>query len=123
MKKLLILLPFLWSCSTGTCNKSKTDSTLATAGEQKMTQTSKADRIKIYKADGSLQCGQGKKIPLEEMEKELEGIKIYSKENKNDGLMRIQMCGAPTGYNNVYEIEKTDLEKALKKGFKEWTFE
>lgn len=120
MKKLLLILPFLWSCSTSTCIKNQN----SPSGDQKMTSpSSKADHVKIYKPDGSLQCGQGKKIALDDMEKELEGIKVYNKENKNDGLMRIQMCGTPTGYNNVYEIDKMDLEKALKKGFKEWTFE
>ncbi|MFN8790376.1 MAG: hypothetical protein ACK5Y2_02860 [Bdellovibrionales bacterium] len=80
-------------------------------------------KVKVYKPDGSLQCGMGQKIPLEVMEKELKGIKVHSRSNRNDGLMRIQVCGAPTGNSNVYEIDRTDLEKALKKGFKEWTFE
>ncbi len=38
-------------------------------------------------------------------------------------MMRIQVCGAPTGNSNVYEIDRKDLEAALKVGFKEWTFE
>jgi len=80
-------------------------------------------KVKVYKPDGSLQCGMGQKIPLEVMEKELKGINVHSRSNRNDGLMRIQVCGAPTGNSNVYEIDRTDLEKALKKGFKEWTFE
>jgi hypothetical protein len=78
-------------------------------------------RVKVYKADGSLQCGMGKKITLEDMEKELKGIQVFSRSNQNDGLMRIQVCGAPTGQSNVYEISRSDLEKALKAGFKEWT--
>jgi len=77
-------------------------------------------KVKVYKSDGSLQCGMGKKIPLETMEKELKGIQIFSKSNRNDGLMRIQVCGAPTGDANVYEIKKEDLEKAVKLGFKQW---
>jgi hypothetical protein len=78
-------------------------------------------KVKVYKADGSLQCGMGTKIALETMEKQLKGIKVFSRTNKNDGLMRIQVCGAPTGQSNVYEINRTDLERALKAGFKEWT--
>lgn len=80
-------------------------------------------RVKVHKPDGSLQCGMGKKIALEEMEKELKGIQVFSRSNQNDGLMRIQVCGAPTGQSNVYEISRSDLEKALKAGFKEWTQE
>jgi hypothetical protein len=63
----------------------------------------------------------GKKISLEEMQKELKGIEVFSKTNQNDGLMRIQVCGAPTGDSNVFEIKQEDLEKALKLGFKQWT--
>lgn len=77
-------------------------------------------KVKVYKADGTLQCGMGKKISLETMEKELKGIKVLSRSNMNDGLMRIQVCGAPTGQSNVYEIGQNDLEKALKLGFKQW---
>ena len=80
-------------------------------------------KVKVYKADGSLQCGMGAKIALEAMEKDLKGIKVLSRSNINDGLMRIQVCGAPTGQSNVYEISRSDLEKALKAGFKEWTQE
>lgn len=80
-------------------------------------------KVKVFKPDGSLQCGMGSKIPLETMENELKGIKVYSRTNMNDGLMRIQVCGAATGQSNVYEISRSDLDKALKAGFKEWTQE
>ena len=94
--------------------ESMTKSTVSQAGTLK---------VRIYKPDGSLQCEMGKKVSLETMEKELKGITVYGKSNRNDGLMRIQVCGAPTGNANVYEINRSDLEKALKKGFKEWTFD
>lgn len=80
-------------------------------------------KVRVYKPDGSLQCEMGKKTSVETMEKELKGIQVFSRSNRNDGLMRIQVCGAPTGNANVYEISRNDLEKALKKGFKEWTFD
>jgi hypothetical protein len=54
------------------------------------------------------------------MQKDLGGIQVFSSENKHDGMMRIQVCGAPTGYANVYEIDEKDLEAALKAGFKKW---
>ncbi len=81
------------------------------------------NRIKVFKYDGSLQCGMGKAVPIGEMAKELVGITIYSSENKPDGLMHIQLCGSPTGRANVYEIDQSQLEAAKKKGFKEWTFD
>jgi hypothetical protein len=77
-------------------------------------------RVFVYKADGSLQCGQGAKIELSVMQKELGGMQVFSSENKHDGMMRIQVCGAPTGNVNVYEIDVKDLEAATKAGFKKW---
>lgn len=77
-------------------------------------------RVRVYKADGSLQCGMGKKIEPSEMQKELGSIKVYSSENKHDGMMRVQVCGHPTGQMNVYEIQAKDLDAALKLGFKKW---
>lgn len=84
---------------------------------------SKMDRVKVYKPDGSLQCGQGKAVPLADMQKDLKDIKVYSSFNKNDGMMRIQVCGSPTGNSNVYEIDRKNLEAAAKLGFKEWTYD
>jgi len=64
----------------------------------------------------------GHVISLEEMRKELDGIRIYDEEKKSDGLMRAAVCGSPTGQANVYKIEKKDMEKAEENGFKLWTF-
>lgn len=77
-------------------------------------------RIFVYKPDGSLQCGQGEKINPDAMRKELGSIEVFSVQNKHDGLIRIQVCGAPTGYNNVFEIDQKDLAEAIKLGFKKW---
>lgn len=90
--------------------------------DQKAPKTS-TDTVKVYKYDGSLQCGMGKAIAIAEMQKELQGIIVYSNENKSDGLMRTQVCGSPTGKANVYEIDRSQLTEAKKRGFKEWTFE
>lgn len=125
-----ILSVTLFGCATGNCvNQAKpgaakpapTTSPVSPGGSVKP--ESPLERVKVYKPDGSLQCGQGKAIPVAEMQKDLKGIKVYSSSNKNDGMMRIQLCGSPTGNANVYEIDRKDLEAALKAGFKEWTFD
>ena len=78
-------------------------------------------RVRVYKTDGSLQCGMGQRIGLKDMASEqLPNIQIFSSENKHDGLMRIQVCGQPTGTCNVYEILEADFEQATKLGFKKW---
>lgn len=76
--------------------------------------------VKIYKPDGSLQCNQGKAISLKEMEAELKEIQIFSSVKSHDGLMRIQVCGQPTGMSNVFEIAEANWEKAKALGFKLW---
>jgi hypothetical protein len=80
-------------------------------------------RVLVYKSDGSLQCQQGGAKALDDMAKELKGIKILSSLNKSDGRMHVQVCGTPTGKVNVYEIFEKDLAKAQKKGFKLWNFD
>jgi len=128
MKKSLILLVFLGlaACSTSSCKDHMNDQQVPAAApinadkEAAMKTTTSADRIKVYKPDGSLQCGMGKAIALADMQAELKNIYVYSSLNKNDGMMRIQVCGSPTGNSNVYEIDRKDLEAALKMGFKQW---
>ena len=118
---ILILIPYFSACSSHSCKiEERTD--IVMTGNEKVSTAMKdlTQRVFIYKPDGSLQCGQGEKIELNIMKKELGKIEIFNSENKNDGMMRIQVCGAPTGFNNVYEINQSDLETAIKLGFKKW---
>lgn len=119
--KSLVVLCFVSGCSATSC-KIEDRSPPALTG-QEHTMTEKKDlttKVYVYKPDGSLQCGQGAKIDLNTMKKDLGDIQVFSSENKHDGLMRIQLCGHPTGTCNVYEILAADLEKATKLGFKKW---
>jgi hypothetical protein len=121
----------LFGCATGKCLQQQALAASTTApaakpgasGGESMKPESKLERVKVYKPDGSLQCGQGKAISAQDMQKDLKNIKVYSSATKSDGMMRIQVCGSPTGSSNVYEIDRKDLEAALKMGFKEWTFD
>lgn len=125
MKKALILLGFcaaLAACSSHPCKiEERTD--VAMTGNEKISSAKKdlTQRVFVYKADGTLQCGMGSRIDLASMRKELGQIEVFSSANKHDGMMRIQVCGQPTGQSNVYEIGVKDLEAALKLGFKKWT--
>lgn len=132
MKYILavLVLGSLFSCSTRTCKPNETISkdqanvSQPVAGETTISPTSnmtnQIKKIKVYKADGSVQCEQGTGTSASDMQKQLGDIKVYSAENKSDGLIRIQMCGTPTGNCNVYEINESDLAKAEKLGFKKW---
>lgn len=128
----LVVVNFLFSCSTRTCKPNETiqsNDAIAkvsapVAGQTTISpisnMTNQIKKIKVYKADGSVQCEQGTGAKVEEMQKQLGDIKVYSAENKHDGLIRIQVCGAPTGNCNVYEINEADFAKAEKLGFKKW---
>lgn len=118
----------VFSCSTRTCKPNENltqNQTTPVAGETKISPTtamsnSQIKKLKVYKPDGSIQCEQGSGKPAAEMAKELGDIKIFNTENKHDGLIRIQVCGQPTGQCNVYEISESDYPKAEKLGFKKW---
>lgn len=73
----------------------------------------------VYKYDGTLMCGEGKEIKLDEMAKDFAraGISIVSQKKATDGLMHIQLCGSISGNVNAYEIASSDLQKALDLGF------
>ena len=123
MKLLLTLLLLAFAACTSHPCKIEDRATAGASDVKEKGSTVKKDltsRVFVYKADGSLQCGQGSKVDLNTMQKEFGSIQIFSSENKHDGMMRIQVCGAPTGQVNVYEIDVKDLEVALKAGFKKW---
>lgn len=116
---LLILTAFMFGCASGHCIQSTKAPPPPPIEEPKMM----AEKVKVFKYDGSLQCGMGKPVSAADMQKELGTIKVYGSENKFDGLMHVQACGTITGKANVYEIDKKDLEAAQKLGFKLWTFD
>ena len=123
MKKiLLIALGMIFvACANQACKIEERKDVAMTGNEKSSSQKKDlSQRVFVYKLDGSLQCEQGKKIPVETMKKELVDIEVFSSENKHDGMMRIQVCGSPTGMSNVYEIDQKDLDKAIKLGFKKW---
>lgn len=76
--------------------------------------------LEVFKYDGTLQCSQGKEIPLETMAKELtdKGIEVTNSRKGRDGLVHIAVCGASTGSLNVYSISAETLTKAKELGFK-----
>ena len=122
----------LTACANGPCHPLRhpelaqqaqpTGGAGSTAGDNKGAGDPKVvdNRIYVAKADGSLQCGMAKGQTPQDMEKQLEGIKVYSRENRPDGRMHIQVCGSATGQVNVFEIPSTSLKDAEKRGFKKF---
>lgn len=121
---LFFSLAFLSACASGPCNnqaRNGEQQQVAAVSPQSASSSPAPDpkTLKVYKADGSRQCGQGKAIDLKVMEAQLTkaGIKILSSAKQPDGMMHTQVCGAPTGTANTYEIAPADLKKAEKLGF------
>ncbi len=129
-KLIVIFSLFLVGCSTGHCiknNKKSSDHITRIKREysaSKTPQEPKVDetRLLVFKYDNSKQCKMGKPISLSKMKAELSGVHIFSEKKKNDGLIHLQVCGGVTGTANVFEIKKSDLSKALERGFKPWRF-
>lgn len=122
LKQSALLITFLTlGCTTNSAEKNSKFDSMKT--NEKMTLDKSQlnmKKVKVAKPDGTLQCSQGKKIEIDVMQKDLKDITVFSSSNMSDGRMRIQMCGAPTGHYNVYEILEGDLEKAKALGFELW---
>ena len=89
-----------------------------------------ADTVRVFRYDGSLQCGMGQAVPLDDMAKELTtvNIRVLSSEKRVVSGFIIALCGAPTGIANVYEIAKDDLPRIPAdpqgvKRFQSWLYE
>lgn len=117
---LAVIFVFL-GCASKPC-KIEERKDIVMSGNEKTSSQKKdlSTRVFVYKNDGSVQCETTGKISADVMRKELGSIEVFSSANKHDGMMRIQVCGAPTGFCNVYEIDEKDLEQALKLGFRKW---
>jgi hypothetical protein len=77
-------------------------------------------RVQVFKYDGTLQCGLGQEISLDDMAKELKGsgIEVLASRKGADGLAHIAVCGASTGAINVFTIRRDVLPAAQKLGYR-----
>lgn len=111
----VLVCSVLLGCSTTQCHLKRLES-------MKGKEDTKEKTVRVFRYDGTLQCAMGKAIPLNDMARDLKDIPVISSTQLSDGLLRIQLCGSPTGDANVYEISESHLEKAKTLGFREWTF-
>lgn len=98
--------------------------TACSTAEQKPVWTVKAttasqQKIWVTKADGSVQCSKKGAISSDFASRQLKaaGVIVFQSRNGNDGQMRAQKCGAPTGTTVDAEISRVDLRKALELGY------
>ena len=120
--KSAVLMMVLVGCSSAQCRKPmeiKKD----TEGGVPEKLLAGPGRALVAKKDGSKQCekaDQSSAKSVEAMKSELKDIKVYDMAKQQDGVMRIALCGSPTGDYNVYEIGEEDVKKASGFGFVRW---
>jgi hypothetical protein len=73
---------------------------------------------KVFKADGSVQCGDtGTNVDVMAEELLSAGVDVYCSQTGVDGYPRVAKCGAATGNINIYTIDSTRLADAEALGF------
>ncbi|MGF1684831.1 hypothetical protein [Photobacterium minamisatsumaniensis] len=72
--------------------------------------------VRVYQFDGTLQCGMGNEISLEEMQKQLEGIvgKVNLPEKRQLPFVIPSACIFPTGQVNTYQISNEQWRELFK---------
>ena len=75
----------------------------------------KTDTVWISRPAGDSCAEQPLEAGAEDLKKA--GVHVVTQRKMGDGQMHMQMCGAPTGISNTYEIPKAELDRALKLGF------
>lgn len=126
---LVFLLSILTACSTTKCHQKKENQDFIQHVKDLPEFKSKPkvslkegdlDLISVYKADGSLQCGDARAENIENFQMELHSnnIRYYKSLHESDGMIHIQACGTATGMIYVFEIQKQDQAAADKLGYK-----
>ena len=79
------------------------------------------ESVWIARSEGSLQCepDSGKKIEATVAELKAAGIAVLESRASDDGKMRAQMCGMPTGKRHEVRVERGSLARAKELGFAE----
>ena len=75
----------------------------------------------IFKPDGTTHCESKHGINLDSMELELSSndIPVFATRKGHDGREGIALCGKPTGQINIYEVNTSDVARAISLGFHE----
>ena len=87
---------------------------IAFGGKKTSTET-----VWVSKSDGGMSCEKesGQTLEAVTAQFKIAGIHVLEAEKGTDGLMRVQMCGAPSGSQNRLKISRSDLTQAEGMGF------
>ncbi|WP_168198846.1 hypothetical protein [Jejubacter calystegiae] len=84
--------------------------------------TDGAQKIEVWHSMSGRQCEQGR-LSLSELRQSLmvSGVRTMDAGKvSDDGRARVAMCGAPDGKVGVFQIDKSDLDRARQAGFELW---
>ncbi len=114
MPRIMLLTASLSALLLSACSSSIQPSPMPQAGNQQSTWVAKDLGLK--------QCEQGSaQDALNSTQQILKQhqIKISSAHCADDGMMRVQVCGAPQGKLGLYKIKQAQLGKAQSLGFQQ----
>ena len=118
---LVVVASALHGCANGHCRGVATPppaSTAGTAGPKPASTEELFLTVSVYKPDGSVQCSAKAGRSLDEMEKELADLRVTDRRKQSDGKIHASACNLATGMINVFVIPKTELERAIQRGFR-----
>jgi len=78
-----------------------------------------ANHIWVSRPDGALGCEPEKAQSIDAGRAELRkaGVRVHDSRKTSDGMMRVQVCGTPSGAHNAYRITKKSLKRAESLGY------
>ena len=110
---LFIVMLYLTGCDPEAVENTDAESTIVEARKEETT-------VEVYKYDGSLKCmGGGTDVDSMAQELTANQVPVLAAYKDTDGYYHGEACGMGTGIINVYEINRSKLEIALKLGFME----
>lgn len=125
MKRNSILMSLclfgILNCFASDCIAFGNKSAATTQGQAEPQTLKKEDTVWILRSDGAKSCSPETAQSVEAGAQELlkADIRVLNSMKGDDGKMRMQMCGAPTGTLNSYLIPKDSLPHAVALGFQE----
>jgi hypothetical protein len=115
----VIVLGLLSQALFGFSRKSETVSAPPESRLSDAVSVSSNDSVWVARGDGGQSCSPKSGQALEAGAGELQKAQVRVLESRkgDDGKMRAQMCGLPTGKLNAYRIPREDLGRAVALGF------
>jgi len=121
MPKSLFTILILLTAFQAFAFSEKKQSDLPPPSGAQVVNSSTPDTVWVRRQSQGKQCSDESKTSLELAARDLSaaGVHVIESKKQGDGKMHPALCGLPTGNSDVIRIPKSDLPKAMAKGFEE----